>query len=85
MTICRGIVKNNVVLLDKGARLPEGAAVEVRLLEPPPTRQDVFARVRTRRITRHVGMDEIIAEDKQEQEEHLDTWLNSITRLVVNC
>jgi hypothetical protein len=64
-----------VVLLDKGARLPEGAAVEVRLLEHPPTRQDVFARVRTHRSTRHVGMDEIIAEDKQEREEHPDTWL----------
>ena len=55
MTICRGIVKDNVVLLDKGARLPEGAAVEVRLLERSSTRQDVFARVRTRRITRHVS------------------------------
>jgi hypothetical protein len=35
----------------------------------------VFARVRTYRIQRSVGMDEIIAEDKQEREEHQDTWL----------
>jgi hypothetical protein len=35
----------------------------------------VFARVRTHRIRHSVGMDEIIAEDKQEREEHPDTWL----------
>ncbi|HEY7490366.1 MAG TPA: hypothetical protein VIH59_04580 [Candidatus Tectomicrobia bacterium] len=75
MTICRGIVKDNVVLLEKGVQLPEGAEVEVRLLERPLTRQEVFARVRARRIIRYVGMDEIIAEDKQEREEHPDTWL----------
>jgi hypothetical protein len=27
------------------------------------------------RITRYVGMDKIIEEDKQEREEHPDTWL----------
>jgi hypothetical protein len=74
MTICKGIVKDNVVLLEAGVQLPEGAEVEVRLLERPLTRQEVFARVRTHRILRPVGMDEIIAEDKQEQEEHPDTW-----------
>jgi hypothetical protein len=31
--------------------------------------------VRAQRITRYVGMDEIIAEDKQEREEHPDAWL----------
>ena len=39
------------------------------------TRQEVFARVRAHRIRRVIGMDEIIAEDKQEHEEHPDTWL----------
>jgi hypothetical protein len=73
--ICKGVVKDNVVLLEAGAQLPDGAEVEVRLLEHPLTRQEVFARVRTHRIRHPVGMDEIIAEDKQEREEHPDTWL----------
>ena len=73
--ICKGVVKDNVVLLEAGAHLPDGAEVEVRLLERPLTRQEVFARVRTHRIRRSVGMDEIIAEYKQEREKHPDTWL----------
>ena len=73
--ICKGVVKDNVVLLEAGVQLPNGAEVEVRLLERPLTRQEVFARVRTHRIRRPVGMDEIIAEDKQEREEHSETWL----------
>jgi hypothetical protein len=76
MTICKGIVKDNIVLLEEGVQLPEGAEVEVRLIERPLTRQEVFARVHAHRIMRAIGMDEIIAEDKQEREEHPDTWLN---------
>ena len=75
MTVCKGVVKDNVVLLEAGVRLPDGAEVGARLLERPLTRPEVFARVRTHRILRPVGMDEIIAEDKHEREEHLDTWL----------
>ncbi len=75
MTICKGIVKDNRVLLEEGIQLPEGAEVEVRLLDRPLTRQAVFTRVRVLCIRRAVGMDEIIAEDKQECEEHPDTWL----------
>ena len=75
MTICKGIVKDNVVFLEAGVQLPEGAEVEVRLLERPLTRQEVVVRVRTHRILRPVGMEEMIAEDKQEREEHPDTWL----------
>ena len=75
MTICKGIVKDNVVLLQDGVRLHEGAEVEIRLLERPLTRQELFARVRTHRILRSIGMDEILAEDKHEREEHPDTWL----------
>ena len=45
--ICKGVVKDNVVLLEAGAHLPDGAEVEIRLLERPLTRQEVFARVRT--------------------------------------
>lgn len=64
-----------MVLLEAGAQLPDGAEVEVRLLERPLTRQEVFARIHAHRIRHPVGMDEIIAEDKQEREEHPDTWL----------
>lgn len=73
--ICKGVVKDNVVLLEAGAQFPDGAEVEVRLVEPPLIWQEVCARVRSHRILRPVGMDEIIAEDKREREEHLDTWL----------
>jgi hypothetical protein len=77
MIICKGIVKDSVVLLEDGAQLPEGAEVEVRLLVQPLTRQEAFARIRTHRITCDVDMDTIIEEDKQEREEHSDTWLTA--------
>jgi hypothetical protein len=77
MTMCKGIVKNNVVLLEEGAHLPEGAQVEVRLIEPSPAPHEAFARMLANRITRYVGMDKLIEEDKQEREEHPDTWLKS--------
>lgn len=75
MTICKGIVKENIVVLEEGAHLPDGAEVEVRLIERPLTRDDAFARVLANRITRYVGMAEILEEDKKEREEHPDTWL----------
>ena len=75
MTICKGIVKENIVVLEEGAHLPDGAEVEVRLIEHPLTRDEAFARVLANRITRYVGMDEIVEEDKKEREEHPDAWL----------
>jgi hypothetical protein len=77
MTICKGIVKENIVMLEKGVHLPDGAEVEVRLIERPLTRDEAFTRVLTNRITRPIGMAEIIEEDKKEREEHPDTWLRS--------
>ena len=77
MTICKGIVRENTVVLEKGVRLPEGAEVEVRLVKRPLTRDEAFTRVLTNRITRPIGMAEIIEEDKKEREEHPDTWLRS--------
>src|SRR5712691_6225431 len=68
MTVCKGIVKNNLVLLEEGVHLPDGVEVEVRLLERPLVRHEAFARVLANRITRYVGMDAIIEEDKQERE-----------------
>lgn len=70
----KGTVKKNVIVLEKGVQLPDGTEVEVRV---PPSRQEREARKRQRLkeavqqilanpITRHIGMDEIIAEMKQE-------------------
>jgi hypothetical protein len=73
--ICKGVVKDNIVLLEAGAQLPDSAEMEVRFLERPLTQQEMFSRVRTHRIQRPVGMDEIIAEEKREREEHPNTWL----------
>lgn len=77
MAICKGIVKNNMVVLEEGVHLPDGMKVEVRFIEPLLTREQIFARVRNNRISRYVGMDEIIEVDKQEREEHADTWIKS--------
>ena len=77
MTICKGIVRQNVVMLEEGAHLPDGAEVEVRLVERPLTRNEAFTRVLANRITRRIDMAEIIEEDKKEREEHADTWLKS--------
>ena len=74
MTICKGVVKDNMVLLE-WRTLPDGAEVEVRLLERPQTRQEIFARVRTHRILRSAGMGRNPCGDKREREEHPDTWL----------
>jgi hypothetical protein len=73
MTTCKGVVKDNIVVLEDGAQLPDGAEVEVRLLKPSFSRDEAFAWVLANRITRYVGIDQIIEEDKQEREEHPDT------------
>jgi hypothetical protein len=75
MTICKGVVKNNAVVLEPGAQLPEGAEVEVRLVEEPLPRDELFARVLANRANRYVGIDEIIEEEKKEREERPDRWL----------
>ena len=75
MTICRGIVKDNVLLIEKGAQLPEGTEVEGRLLERPLTRQEAFTRVRTHRITRLCGDGRDHCGGKQGRKEHPETWL----------
>ena len=77
MTICKGIVRENIVMLEKGVHLPDGAEVEVRLVEHLLTHNEAFTQVMANRITRFIDMAEIIEEDKKEQEEHTDTWLRS--------
>ena len=78
----KGIVKNNVIVLEEGAHLPEGAEVVVRLKHDPERqarlekqREAAFRRVLEHPITHPVGMDEIIEEDKREREERADRWL----------
>jgi hypothetical protein len=44
MIICKGIVKDNMVLLEDGVQLPEGAEVEVRLLVRPLTYNELTKR-----------------------------------------
>jgi hypothetical protein len=70
----RGFVKNNVVVLENGIRLPEGTEVVVRLRRKrtEEERRQAFERVRRNPITHYVGMDEIIEEDKREREERFD-------------
>ncbi len=69
-----GTVKNNVVVLENGVQLPEGAKVEVRLRKrlSEEKRREAFERIRRNPITHYVGIDEIIEEDKRERE---DRWM----------
>jgi hypothetical protein len=75
MTTCKGIIKNNVVVLEEGASLPEGTQVEVRVREVTLNREEAFARVLSNPITRCVGVDKILEEEKREREERFDDWL----------
>lgn len=75
MIACKGIVRGNIVVPEEGADLPDGAKVEIYLTERSLKRDEAFDRVFANRITRYVGMDKIIEEDKKEREEHSDTWL----------
>jgi hypothetical protein len=78
MTV-RGTVKGNTIVLDDGARLPEGATVEVRLLpEPKISREEAFARFWEQRAANadlYLNVDELIEEDREEREARADEWL----------
>jgi hypothetical protein len=67
----KGTVKNNMIVLDSGATLPEGARVLVRVSKQlsEERRRQAFERIRRNPITHYVGIDEIIEEDKKEREE----------------
>ena len=74
---CTGVVKGNVVELEKNAQLPEGAKVEVRLLDGAVEDETiVIDRILQNRITRPVGIDAIIEEMKQDREERDSSWLS---------
>ena len=66
---CKGIVRNNVVVPENGVQLPEGAEVELRLLQPDADRDAAFQRVLQNPIRHPVGIDEIIDEDKRDRDE----------------
>jgi hypothetical protein len=75
ITKYKGIVRNNTIVLEAGVQLPEGTEVEVRL---PSGRQRLTRqqrldkavnRLRANPITRPIGMQEIIEENKRELEE----------------
>jgi hypothetical protein len=69
-----GVVKNNVVVLEDGAQLPEGTEVEVRPRRSKAEReaerrrkiQEAVDQILANQITHHVGMDEVIEEVKRE-------------------
>ncbi len=73
----RGVVKDNVVILEEGAHLPEGAIVEVKPVEPLATKLEAIKRVLNYPITKYVGIDEVIEEDKQEREKDDGQWLRN--------
>ena len=72
----KGVVKNHVIVLENGVQLPEGARVEVRMPKKlsEEKRRQAFERIRRNPITRYIGIDQIIEEDKKEREER---WMNA--------
>jgi hypothetical protein len=71
----KGTVKNNTVVLKEGVRLPDGIEVEVRVpkCRKRATRRErldqAVQRLLANPITRPIGMQEIIEENKRELEE----------------
>jgi hypothetical protein len=69
MTIFKGTVKNNVVVLEGGACLPEGITVEVRVIDAATDREEAFKRILQNPLRQHIGWDEILTEEKEEREQ----------------
>jgi hypothetical protein len=74
-----GTVKNNVIVLENGAYLPEGAIVEVRIKHDPEQeaklleeRRAAIQRILDHQIPGPIGLAEIIEEDKRERDEQFD-------------
>ncbi len=79
----KGTVKGNIVVLDEGEKLPDGARVEVQVIEQTFSaeelrqREEVFRRIIAHAVPRPVGMDEILRENRQELEERVNRWIAS--------
>lgn len=77
----KGTVKGNIVVLDEGEKLPDGARVEVRVIEATLSaeelrrRQEVFQRIIANAIHLIAKMDEILRESRQDLEERVDRWI----------
>ena len=65
----KGIVLNNVIVLEDGIRLPEGTEVDVVLPVRRRRLKAAVERLLANPITRPVGIDEIIEENKRELDE----------------
>jgi hypothetical protein len=65
MIFFKGTVNNNLVVLEGGASLPEGARV-VRVIEPATDREEAFKRILQNPLRQYIGWDEILAEEKEE-------------------
>jgi len=76
MTRFKGKVKNNVVVLEEGAHLPDDTEVEVRVRPGRRNRQEAFQRIRRNPITRYIGIDEVIEADKRQRAER---WTSELT------
>lgn len=75
---CTGVVKGNIVVLDNGAQLSDGSRVLVSALEGTELSQNEAIELLLRNpVHRHVGIDKIIDEMKQEREERDASRLSS--------
>lgn len=71
----KGKVKGNIVVLDEGEKLPDGARVEVRVVEEHLSAEEAIRRILGNPITKPLGMLEILREDRREREERFDQWM----------
>ena len=63
------------MVLDEGEKLPDGARVEVRVVEEHLSAEEAIRRILGNPITKPLGMLEILREDQREQEERFDQWM----------
>ena len=73
----KGTVKGNIVVLDEGEKLPDGARVEIRVIEEPLSAEEAIKRILSNPINKPLGMLEILREDRREREERFDKWMKS--------
>jgi hypothetical protein len=68
----KGTVKGSVIVLERGVQLPEGTRVEVRVpsRRKKKGRQEAFQRLLGNPVTRYIGIDAVIEDDKHEREHH---------------
>ncbi len=75
----KGTVKGNIVVLDEGEKLPDGARVEVQVIEQTFSAEEAIRRILSNPITKPLGLSELLREDRQEREERFDRWMQPET------